>query len=491
MPDGLGSDYSPEPILAAAAGFRGSWIDLDRALEVDAAEFARGRSALSSALAAGGLVRGDRVVLAVGNGPLFPAALTAILQCGGSPLLVHWETPPAELQRVATRFGARFLASDSAQERDLRELTPRVRTVSSGTWAQLLWAEWPASDAHGAATAALLAGVPLHPTSGTTGHPRVAARPGASAMAEAQHWVESVGVDHSDTILAVPPMSHAYAFGGCVMTGLLTSARVLTMRRFSPKRVFQAVAESEVTLMPTVPVTLDLLMFGAGNRLRRPRLRVITAGTPLAQGTALQFKQISGIAARSLYGATETGIIAVTPPDFDAPTGCVGRPMQGVEVTIRPAPAAADLREGVGRVYVRSASLMAGYVANGRIDASALADGWFRTGDLGQFDSAGMLHLLGRETDVINVFGMKVIPSEVEEVIAAVTEVVEVKVYAGQRAKSQYVKAAVVGSRNLDLAAIRAHCEKHLVYYKRPETIHVLARLPRTPSGKVIHTQLP
>ncbi len=165
--------------------------------------------------------------------------------------------------------------------------------------------------------------------------------------------------------------------------------------------------------------------------------------------------------------------------------------MKGVEVKIQSSSAAAELGEGVGRVYVRSSSMMAGYVSEGMIDDSPLADGWFRTGDIGRFDSSGMLHLLGRETDVINVYGMKVVPSEVEEVIAAHADVLEVKVYAGQRGDSQYVKAAVVGKGKLDLAAIRAHCEKHLVYYKRPEKIQVLESLPRTPSGKVICTQLP
>ena len=78
---------------------------------------------------------------------------------------------------------------------------------------------------------------------------------------------------------------------------------------------------------------------------------------------------------------------------------------------------------------------------------------------------------------------MKVVPSEVEEVVVAAAGVLEVKVYAGQRCDSQYVKAAVVGNGNLDVASIRAHCEKHLVYYKRPETIHVLPSLSPTVSA--------
>ena len=158
--------------------------------------------------------------------------------------------------------------------------------------------------------------------------------------------------------------------------------------------VFRPLEEYDVTLMPTVPVTLEVLMFGAGERLRRPGLRVITAGSPLSHVLAGQFKSISGITVRPLYGTTETGAISVGIPDFDVITSCVGLPMKGVEARIQPSPAAAELGEGVGRVYVRSSSMMAGYVSEGTVDVSPLSDGWFRTGDIGRSDSMGMLHLL-------------------------------------------------------------------------------------------------
>ncbi len=172
--------YSPEPILSAAEAFQGSWVDLDHSLSIHAPAFARGWKGLSSTLRRCGLDAGDRVIMAVGNGPLFPAALVAILRCGGSPLLVHCETPSAELRRTAARFAARFILCDWRQESDLLSISSRVHTVTSEDWLRLLWAELPEASGQGSHRAAGLAGVPLHPTSGTTGHPRIAARPGAA-----------------------------------------------------------------------------------------------------------------------------------------------------------------------------------------------------------------------------------------------------------------------------------------------------------------------
>ena len=167
--------------------------------------------------------------------------------------------------------------------------------------------------------------------------------------------------------------------------------------------------------------------------------------------------------------------------------------MKPVSVAIRPLDDADELREGVGRVRVKSASMMAGYLTRQGIDSSGIVDGWFETGDLGFLDESGRIHLVGRESEVINVFGLKVIPSEVEgRAPAAAPGVTDVKVYAGQhRSGSQIVKAAVAGAQSLDVATIREYCAKQLVGYKRPEVITRLDALPRTPTGKIIRDQLP
>jgi len=481
-------DYSPEPILNAVDAYRGRFIDMDRGVVLDPAAFARGWKELAVKLAQQGLGEADRVAMAVSNGPLFCATLAAILRCGGAPLLLHGEPPVAELRRTAARFDARFVICDAAVESELAAAGTPVHTLSGPAWIRLLWTEVGRPGAR--ADFFPLAAVPLHPTSGTTGQSKIAARPGPGAVAEAEHYIETLGIDAGDTLLALAPMCHAYAYGMCAMVPLVSGASVVSMRKFSPKLVFQALDDYRVTVMPAVPVMLEMMLFGAGRRLRRPGLRVLTAGSPLPLRTALDYKQASGTSVQPLYGTTETGGISVAPPDYDPPTGCVGPPMRGVDVEVR-RQESADLEGGLGQVYVASSSMMAGYLTPHGLDRASIADGWFRTGDLGCYDRFGYLHLKGRETDVINVFGMKGVPSEVEEVIRQLPEVREVKVYAGQNVSgSQFVKAAIVAP-GLAVPQIRAHCEKHLVYYKRPDAVLLLDTLPKTPSGKVIRDRLP
>src|SRR5262245_45440797 len=87
---------SPTPILEAAQRYRGTIVDLDARRTYKPDEFARAQEDLAVALRHAGLGSGDRVVVALGNSPLFIAMLSAILACEGSPLLVHAKTPAGE-----------------------------------------------------------------------------------------------------------------------------------------------------------------------------------------------------------------------------------------------------------------------------------------------------------------------------------------------------------------------------------------------------------
>ena len=166
--------------------------------------------------------------------------------------------------------------------------------------------------------------------------------------------------------------------------------------------------------------------------------------------------------------------------------------MDGVGALVRTSPGTPELGADVGKFLVRSSSMMAGYLDDhGRV-STPMPDGWFETGDLARLASDGMIHLRGRNSEVVNVSGLKVVPCEVEEAITRLPGVREVKVYAGEhRSGTQVVKAAVAVEDGVSEADIRAHCEQHLVYYKRPQIVTLVGTLPRTPTGKINRDELP
>jgi long-chain acyl-CoA synthetase len=480
----------PTPILDAVERYRGTIVDLDISLTLSADAFARARETLRKSLVREGLASGDRVMVALTNGPLFIATLTAVLSCDASPLLVHAKTPAAELRRYAQRFGARFLAGDVDAEVDVASIVTSATSLEFAEQSRLLWGriDIQENDFPGP----VLRGVPLHPTSGSTGLPKIALRPAHVALEEARHYAATMAIDADDTIVAIPPMSHAYGYGMCVMVPLLSGAKIISTRRFSMKLIQRALAEFSPSILPTVPAMLDVLSFGGGPDLAKVRW-VLTAGAILPRRSAEQFRAKTGVVACPLYGTTETGGISVaTAANGSDVDGRVGRPMQGVGVEVRPAEGTNENGEALGKLFVRSSSMMTGYLDEfGRI-SNPVSDGWFETGDLARIDEDGTIHLRGRDSDVVNVSGLKVVPCEVEDAITQLQGVIEVKVYAGEhRSGTQIVKAAVAVEGGLSEADIRAHCEQHLVYYKRPQVVTLVEALPRTPTGKIIRDQLP
>jgi long-chain acyl-CoA synthetase len=489
------ADLSPTPLLDLFEKYAGFFHDLDRGLKLDGAQLRSAREALAAGLTNKkvGVSPGDRVLLAVGNGPGFISAFIAVLSVGGSPVLLHVDTPPAELARLAGSYDARFALCDAWTQSDLSPFSESVTALEFSPDAHLIVAALRRDAGADRPRLPAITGMPLHPTSGTTGVPKLAARHGVAAIAEAAHYAEAMKIGAEDTILCVVPMSHAYGFGIAAMMSLVAGANIISSRRFQPHVVFRALREHSITTFPAVPAMLHLLLVASRGRIEGLPRRVLSAGAPLAEHTAREFFEKNGQTAWSLYGSTETGGICV---DVEAPAdavpGSVGPPMRQVSVDTSPIPDSTDWKPGIGRVSVKSPSMMAGYLTADGIDPSAIHDGWFENGDLGFIDPAGRVHLVGRESEVVNVFGMKVIPSEVESVIRDFPGVMDVKVYAGQhRSGSQIVKAAVAGSSPLDVAALREHCAANLVAYKRPEIIIPLDALPRTPTGKIIREQLP
>jgi acyl-CoA synthetase (AMP-forming)/AMP-acid ligase II len=485
-------DLSPLAILDAFESYAGSITDLDRGVVCRAETLHTRRDQLSDWCRDRGLTSGDRVIVCVGNGPAFVTALTAILSAGGSPLLLHAETPPEELNRFAQAFGARFILSESPAPTVLAAIFTEVASIELESFPPLHWAIVDENDPEFDTRYPAIAGVPLHPTSGTTGRPKVAVRPARSAIAEADNYRETLAAGKSDRILCVVPMSHAYGFGTCVMLPLVSGADVVTTRRFNPRLIERTLKDGAITIFPAVPAMLDLLLVGAAGGLTAASRHVLSAGAPLPERTARSFLEKTGTVVSPLYGTTETGGISVAVGGSRPSVGaCVGPTMRPVSVVVRLV-ATPEFQEGVGRVCVRSPSMMAGYLSHEGIDRSSIIDGWFETGDLGILDDDQRIHLLAREKEVINVFGMKVIPGEVEAVIARFPQIADVKAYAGtHRTGSQIVKVAIAAPESFDVAALKDFCRQQLAPYKRPEVILRLDALPRTPTGKIIRDQLP
>ena len=184
---------------------------------------------------------------------------------------------------------------------------------------------------------------------------------------------------------------------------------------------------------------LSRKLLGQVNAAFGGELRAIIVGGAFTEPQTLQFFYDLGIPVANGYGLTEAGT-AITVNDlhpFRADT--VGKPLPGMEVKI-----VDPAKDGVGEVYVRSKTVMSGYLNDPELAAEAFADGWLKTGDLGRFDSTGHLLLSGRKKNmIVTEEGKNIYPEDIE----AVFESLPVKEFCVFAANYVWPKRSMVGEQ--------------------------------------------
>ncbi len=171
-----------------------------------------------------------------------------------------------------------------------------------------------------------------------------------------------------------------------------------------------------------------------------------SGAAPIAPGLLYIFTGI-GIPISEVYGMTESSTLITVTPLGRARAGTVGTPVPGTEVKI-----AED-----GEILFRGPQVTPGYLNKPEATAEAIDDdGWFHTGDLGEFDEAGYLKIIGRKKElIINAAGKNISPNHIEETIKSASSLIgQVLAYGDQQ---KYIGALVV----LDPDATPAWCASH------------------------------
>ena len=376
-------------------------------------------------------------------------------------------------------------------------------------------------------------------TSGTTGAPKGVVLSHGNILASAEalriawHWKPA------DRLVLALPLFHMHGLGVGVHGTLLCGASAVIVNPFDVDSVLTTIREQQATLLFGVPTMW--VRFAASSRVSElGTLRLCVSGSaPLASETWDALALNGGQRVLERYGMTETVMNVSNPYDGERRAGSVGLALPGVEIRIlqatpsdgsasvatrqqtpaepklgEPAPLGEPREEGrpgaptqtgkpvqkgePGEIVLRGPNVLRSYWE--RPDATADAfteDGWFRTGDLGEFDTDGYLRIVGRSKELIITGGFNVYPREVEETLAAHRAVREAAVVGKPHPEwGETVVGFVVlepnGSTDTDalIEELFAYAAEHLAKYKRPREIHVRAELPRNALGKIVRTEL-
>ncbi|QDY91169.1 long-chain fatty acid--CoA ligase [Arthrobacter sp. UKPF54-2] len=403
-------------------------------------------------------------------------------------LAEHNSTRFAAAFSAAVAGGRRCAVLDPAWPQQLRDaLTARIaETVPAGGAAA-----GPDSGgelADGDPDAPFLIGL----TSGTTAVPKAFTRSRRSWQLSFDSSVEFFGLRPGDRTLAPGPLAaslNLYALAECLYAG----SEFHTLAQFDVGDAHAAVSHDGITRLVLVPTMLRLLSErGLAGGVDASGVRsIICAGSKLDARTVEAARRWAPNATIfEYYGAAELSFVAGAglPPGAAPASGGtgIGLPFPGVELSIldgdgAPVPDGTD-----GTVYVRSGMVSDGYLWGDDGEALQCLNGWYTVGDQGYL-ADGVLHLLGRRSDMILTAATNVYPHEVELALGSVPGVAAV-VAAGvaDELRGQRVVAAVLPSHGgVTGTQLRTGVENLLARNKRPLEYYLLAELPVTDRGKI------
>jgi acyl-CoA synthetase (AMP-forming)/AMP-acid ligase II len=257
-----------------------------------------------------------------------------------------------------------------------------------------------------------------------------------------------------DHIGGVNTLLHVLCNGG---TAVFVSDR-------SAATVCHAIESQRVQLLPTTPTFLNMLLISDQRQAYDlSSLELITYGTePMSLATLKALNQaLPGVRCKQTYGLTEVGILPTRSEDAGSTWMKVGGQHHEVRIV-----------DGI--LWIRTDAAMLGYLnAPSPFDH----DGWFNTGDKVE-ERGGYLRILGRESEIINVGGEKVYPSEIENLVLQVENISDVVVSGKPSALTGHLVFATVQLIAPEPAAqverrVRAHCREHLPPFKVPVGVKV------------------
>jgi long-chain acyl-CoA synthetase len=305
-----------------------------------------------------------------------------------------------------------------------------------------------------------------------------------------------VQVSPDDVGLVILPLFHSFG-QTCVMNvGLLAGATLTMMPQFDTKKTFEIIQRDKVTFLAAVPTMFFwMLDYEDAGSYDLSTVRVaVSGGSALPVEVLERFEKKFGIRILEGYGLTETSPVAsFNMPDRPSKPGSIGTPIWGCEMKVmRDDGAFAGVGE-VGEIVLRGHNLMKGYYKKPGATESVIVDGWFHTGDLAKMDEDGYFFIVDRKKDLIIRGGMNIYPREIEEVIYAHPDVVEVCVIGvPDKARGEEVKAYVALRKGAPTTPeeIRAYCQERMARYKVPKEVEILAALPKGPTGKLLKRKL-
>ncbi|GAA4474850.1 long-chain fatty acid--CoA ligase [Rhodococcus olei] len=455
-----------------------------------------------------GISPGGRVGLLSRNSPVFVELALAAAALGASVTPMNWRLTAEETTYIATdsELEILFVETEFTHNAPVADRVPTLRTVLPADYADYRYIV----DAHPAdpidsktvtedSTALIMY------SSGTTGRPKGVLIPHRSLIWRAKRAEPEVLASDRPLGGAVVPMPMFHIAGlAATLYSLALGRRVNILQEARADLIFDAIERGydQTFLAPTLLQTV--LDDGGPEKETIGKLRELRYGASPMPLNLLEraLREWPEVEFSQAYGLTETagGVVELTNELHrnradDTVLRSAGEPLPGVEIRIVDPVTSQECQPGsTGEVWVRCPYMATGYHRNPEATAETFtADGWLRTGDIGELSTDGYLFIRDRLKDMIISGGENIYTSEVELVIGQFSGVAAVAVVGvpddkwGERPLA-YLE--VDDPDHFDTDQLREFCRARLAAFKVPDRFTVISVLPRTATGKILKREL-
>ncbi len=449
---------------------------------------------LASTLSAAGLSQGQAASIVLGNDIRFVATFLAVARLGAVAAPLNPNYTEDEYRFYMEDAGA-SLAILPPEEHPARGAAQRlgllcIEAQDSGDGAVRLTREGTTLEGKGQPEGPSPDDIALFlHTSGTTSRPKGVPLSHANLASSLDNIVGTYGLSEEDRALMIMPLFHVHGLIGVLFSTFASGGTTIVPSRFSASNFWPVALEQAATWYSGVPTMHQILLSRAdSDNAPRGTFRFIRSCS-----AALAPAVLEGMEARfdspvlEAYGMTEASHqMSSNPlPPAQRFAGTVGQGT-GVRIAIMDEAGAMFADGDRGEVVIMGPNVMKGYRNNPRANASSFTGGWFRTGDQGFLDDLGYLSITGRLKELINRGGEKIAPLEVDAVLAQHPAVQDAICFGVPDEKfGEEVHAAIVVNGDVTQEDIQAFCQKYLIDFKVPKTVHIVDTLPRTATGKI------
>ena len=482
---GLSAD--PDAIAMVSAERQMTWRELD------------GESgSLASAYMGLGLQRGDRFASLMPNRIALVVHYLACFKAGLVVTPLNYRYTFREIDHALEVSGASVILAHAEREGDLADssLAPGLPAGTifygaepgSGTvrFEDLVESEAgapPAIDPAPTDPAAIFF------TSGSTGPAK-----GVTHSNQSLRWMiasarAAFDLTSEDRFLPGSSMSHIGSFLWALTT-LEAGGKVIVARNYDSHEILPLLREHQPTVLAMIPAALIALIRDHDlEPVDFASLRICRSGADKVSTELLtEFAEKAGFPIDEGYGMTEVGLATLNPPSGVIKQGSIGPPIAGYTIEIRDDEGNSLEAGAVGRVWIRTRSLMEGYWQAADATEEVVRDGWIDSGDLARTDEDGYLWFFGRKKQVIVHDGSNISPLEVEGALdehPAVDLAGVVGIH--DEVHGETVRAYVTlrdDQPRPSAADLIVFCRER-IGYKAPEEVIFLDEMPLNPTGKI------